>query len=212
MGIVLTAVANVPGMGNAKANWGALAKALEVEFPSIVGNAVFLSRADWIADDREAFLHATALFGGDLQKLSGLCYNLEGQVDEVRDAYTRYWQEIAALVVVVLGYLGACRLMMLTPYTRVQAEIWLNRLVTFTNWIITQQTKILAGFVAVAGTTLATSSQSMAQLFNIKPTGKVEINFTRAKIVTLPPPQYVAPKRELPEHYNPTPPPATPGR
>jgi hypothetical protein len=197
--VAATAVANVPGMGDAKANWNALAKALEVEFPDIVGNAVFLSRGDWIADDREAFLHATALFHGDLQKLSGLCYTMEGQVDQVRDAYAHYWQEIAALAAVVVGYVVACQLMRLTPYTRLQAELWLNRLISLTNLIIAQQTKILLGFLSIATTTLARSSQSMGQLFNVKPTGSVAIDFRRSTIPTTPPSQWVAPKREVPE-------------
>ncbi|MCA2220649.1 hypothetical protein [Nonomuraea aurantiaca] len=199
--VAVTAVANLPGMGDAKANWGALAKALEVEYPGMLGNAVFLSRADWVADDREAFLNACTLFGGDLQKLSGLCYNLEGQVDQVRDAYNRYWMDIAAIAVTVVGYVVACGLMRLTPYTRAYAEVLLNRLVALTNFVIAKNTKIFAVFLAVAGATLATSSQSLGQLFNLKPTGSVEIDFHRARISTRPPSTYVAPKREIPEPY-----------
>ena len=134
-------------MGDAKANWNALAKALEVEYPNMVGNAVFLSRGDWIADDREAFLHATALFYGDLQKLSGLCYTMESQVDQVRDAYAHYWQEIAALAAVVVGYVVACQLMKLTPHMRLQAELWLNRLIALTNLVISKKTTILLSFL-----------------------------------------------------------------
>ncbi|MEV7011071.1 hypothetical protein [Streptosporangium sp. NPDC051022] len=199
--ILATAVANVPGMGDAKANWNALAKMLEVELPGILGNAVFLSRGDWIAEDREEFLHAASLFGGDLQKLSGLCYTMEGQVDQVRDAYAVYWLEIGTLAATVLGYVTAAQAMRLTPYTRAQAEVWLNRLVTLTNLMIAQKTKILMGFLAVAGGTLATSSQSLGQLFNVKPTGDARVDFKRATISTEPPPQWVAPKRDVAEPY-----------
>ncbi|MFJ2029250.1 hypothetical protein [Streptosporangium sp. NPDC087985] len=204
--IATTAVANVLGMGEAKTNWNALAKVLEVEIPGIVGNAVFLSRGDWIAEDREGFLHAASLFGGDLQKLSGICSNLESQVDQVRDAYAVYWLEIGALAATILGYVVACQAMKLTPYTRVQAEMWLNRLVALTNWMIGQKTKILMGFLALAGSTLATSSQSLGQLFTIKPTGDVKVDFQRATISTAPPPQWLAPKRDAPAPYEENPP------
>ncbi|MDP4502826.1 hypothetical protein [Nonomuraea turcica] len=196
--IATTALANVPGMGDAKANWNSLAKALEVEYPNLIGNAVFLSRAGWIADDREAFLNATSLFSGDMQKLSGLCYTMEGQVDQVRDAYALYWMEIGVLAAAVLGYILACQAMRLTPHLRIAGDIMLARLTMLTNAMIAQKTKVLYGFLAVAGGTLATSSQSLGQLFNIKPTEGAAVNFERAVIATDPPSVYLAPKRELP--------------
>ncbi|GLX00590.1 hypothetical protein [Microtetraspora sp. NBRC 16547] len=202
--IALTAVANVPGMSDAKANWNALAKVLEVEYPGILGNAAFVSRGDWIADDQRAFLDATSHFGGDLQKLSGLCYTMEGQVDQVRDAYQLYWQEIGALAATVVGYIAAAKLMLLMPQSRVAGEIWLQRLVAFTNLIIANKTKILLGFLGAAGVTLSNTTQSMTQMFNIKPTGRGAIDFKRATISTAPPSQWIAPKREIPE---PAPPP-----
>jgi hypothetical protein len=196
--IVTTAAANVQGMGEAKSNWNSLAKALEVEYPSLIGNAVFLSRSGWIADDREAFLDATAQFNGDLQKLSGLCYTMESQVDQVRDAYALYWAEIGVLASTVMGYILACKAMMLTPYLRLAGEAWLVRLSTLTNLMIAQKTKVLYGFLAVAGTTLARSSQSLGQLFSVQPTEGAKINFQRAVISVEPPSTYLAPKRELP--------------
>ncbi|GGL56103.1 hypothetical protein [Planomonospora parontospora] len=206
VGVLGTAVADVPGMGDAKANWNALAKALEVEYPGLIGNAVFLSRADWIADDREAFLHAVQLFGGDLQKLSGLCYNLEGQVDQVRDAYNYYWLEAAALAGTVLGYVAAAHSMKALPHLRFASQVWLEKLVALTNWLVAQNTKILAAFLGVAGTTFGTALQSMGQMFNIEPTDGVAIDFKRAVISTTPPSLRVAPKRELPEPYQADPP------
>lgn len=196
--IATTALANVPGMGEAKSNWNSLAKALEVEYPSLVGNAVFLSRAGWIADDREAFLNAAALFSGDLQKLSGLCYTMEGQVDQVRDAYAIYWMEIGVLAATVLGYILAAQAMRLTPHLRAVGDILLTRLSLLTNAMIAQNTKVLYGFLAVAGGTLGTSSQSLGQLFTVKPTEGAAIDFDRAVISTEPPSTYLAPKRDLP--------------
>ncbi|MFG1704807.1 hypothetical protein ACFLIM_16600 [Nonomuraea sp. M3C6] len=203
--IVTTAVANLQGMGEAKSNWNSLAKALEVEYPNIIGNAVFLSRSGWIADDREAFLHATSLFGGDLQKLSGLCYNMESQVDQVRDRYALYWMEIGALAASVLGYVVLCQAMKLTPHLRVAGEILLTRLSVLTNAMIAQKTKLLYGFLAVAGATLGTSSQAMGQLFSIQPSEEAGIDFERAVIDTSPPSVRIAPKRELPARPQPQP-------
>jgi hypothetical protein len=196
--IATTAVANVRGMGDAKANWNSLAKALEVEYPGLIGTAVFISRAGWIADDREAFLNAAAVFGGDLQKLSGLCYNLEGQVDQVRDAYAVYWMEIGVLAATVTGYVTAAQAMKMTAYMGAAGQLWLNRLTLLTNTMIAQKTKFLLGFLAVAGSTLAASSQSLGQLFNIQPTDGAAIDFERAVISTTPPSLYLAPERELP--------------
>ncbi|WP_433418258.1 hypothetical protein ACQP1V_02035 [Microtetraspora malaysiensis] len=197
--IAATAVANVPAMGEAKANWNALAKALEVEYPGMVGNAAFISRGDWIADDQRAFLHTTAVFGGDLQKLSGVCYSMEGQVDQVRDSYQTYWQEIGALAATVIGYVAAAKLMLAVPQTRAVGAIWLQRLVTFTNLIIANKTKILLGFLTAAGVTLSNTTQSLTQMFTIMPNGGVEIDFKRATISTEPPSQWIAPKKDLPE-------------
>ncbi|NRQ34640.1 hypothetical protein HII36_22785, partial [Nonomuraea sp. NN258] len=197
--IAATAVANLQGMGEAKSNWNALAKALEVEYPTLVGNTVYLTRAGgWIADDRLAFAEAAAMFGGDLQKLSGLCYTMEGQVDEMRDAYALYWTEIAALAATVLGYVVAARAMLLTPHLRAGGELMLERLVTLTNFIIAQKNKILISFLGLAGATMAKSSQSMGQLFSVQPTGAAKIDFQRAVISTDPPSRWIAPKRELP--------------
>ncbi|MGP3960171.1 hypothetical protein ACTWPT_29605 [Nonomuraea sp. 3N208] len=196
--IATTALANWPGMGEAKSNWNSLAKALEVEYPSLIGNAVFLSRAGWVADDREAFLNAAALFTGDLQKLSGLCYNMEGQVDQVRDAYAIYWLEIGALAVVVIGYVVACMAMMMTPHLRASGTVMLNRLTAATNYMIAKKTGFLFSFLGVAAATLGTSSQSLGQLFTVQPTQSAAIDFERAVISTDPPSNYIAPMRELP--------------
>ncbi|PZG20694.1 hypothetical protein [Nonomuraea aridisoli] len=196
--IATTALANVQGMGEAKSNWNSLAKALEVEYPGLVGNAVFLSRSGWIADDREAFLDAASVFSGDLQKLSGLCYTMEGQVDQVRDAYAVYWMEIGVLAATVVGYVVACQAMRMTPHLRAPGEVLLQRLTMLTNAMIAKKTQFLYGFLAVAGGTLATSAQSMGQLFSVQPTGSAAIDFERAVINTAPPSLYIAPKREEP--------------
>jgi hypothetical protein len=168
--IVTTALANVPGIGDAKANWNSLAKALEVEYQ----------------------------FSGDLQKLSGLCYNLEGQVDQIRDAYNFYWIEIGALVSTVIIYVAAAYAMRLTPHLRPVGEIMLARLTTLTNLIIAQKTKVLGTFLTVVTGTLGAIMGSMGQMFNMQPTGGASINFERAVISTAPPSVYLAPKREEP--------------
>lgn len=196
--IATTALANVPGMGQAKSNWGALAKALEVEYPGMVGNAVFMSRAGWIADDREAFLHAASVFGGDLQKLSGLCYAMEGQVDQVRDAYYVYWVQIGVLAGSVITYILACQAMKLTPHLRAMGEVLLQRLSQLTVGMIAHHTKVLYGFLGVAAGVLGTSVQSLGQLFTLQPSGATAIDFQRAVIKTDPPREWIAPKKDAP--------------
>ncbi|MFI7130795.1 hypothetical protein ACIBQ1_34250 [Nonomuraea sp. NPDC050153] len=194
--IATTAVAHVPAMGEAKTNWNSLAKALEVEYPELIGNAVFISRAGWTAKDREEFLNATSVFKGDLQKLSGLCYNMESQVDSVRNAYIAYWAQIGLLAGTVLGYIAICMAMKRTAAFAVSGQMWLERLVALTNKMIARATKFLYGFLAVAGTTMAVGAYSLGQLFTIQPSGGAAINFERAVIKTDPPPTYVAPKRD----------------
>jgi hypothetical protein len=194
--IAATAVANVPAMGEAKANWNSLAKALEVEYPSLVNTAVTLSRVGWIADDREEFYDATIAFNSDLQKLSGLCYTMESRVDQVRDAYTIYWIQIGVLIGTVLTYIAMCQAMKRTPHLAVKGQMYLDRLVAVTNKMISHQTKFLYGFLAVAGGTLAAGAQSLGQLFTVQPSGEAAIAFERAVIKTDPPTTYVAPKRD----------------
>ncbi|MFI7445832.1 hypothetical protein [Nonomuraea indica] len=199
--VASTAIANVPAMGDARANWLAIAKDLEAGYPRILDNATFLSRAEWIGDDREAYLHATAIFSRDVQKLSGLCFDIEGEIRKVRDAYVTYWWEIGGLAAMVVGYVLAARLMRLTPHTGAYAELLLNRLVAITNFIIAKQTKLLGAFLLLSGTTLSTISKSMMGMFNVKPTGAAKIDFKQAVISTRPPTVYVAVKREKPEPH-----------
>lgn len=194
--IATTAVANVPGMGQAKSNWGALAKVLEVEIPGMVGNAVFMSRAGWIADDREAFLNAASVFSGDVQKLSGLCYAMEEQTDQVRDAYFVYWTQIAVLAGAISSYVLACQAMKLTPHLRAAGEILLQRLSLLTVQMIAHHTKLLYGFLTVAAGVLGTSAQSLGQLFTLQPSGAMAIDFQRATISTDPPSEWIAPKKD----------------
>ncbi|MEU1731066.1 hypothetical protein [Streptosporangium sp. NPDC020145] len=198
--IVSTAVANTPGMNDAKANWNALAKALEVAYPSLIGNAVFLSRADWQADDREEFLNATALFSGELQKLSGVCYTLEGKVDAVHQAYYDYWKGILVLSSAVALYITAIRLASRgNPATAAAAQVALQRIGPIVNSLAAKMTALLGGYLALIGTTLLPLTQRMLDLNNIMPTGAMKIDFKKAVISTEPPSAWVAPKREVGE-------------
>ncbi|MFD0887461.1 hypothetical protein ACFQ08_23195 [Streptosporangium algeriense] len=198
--IVSTAVANTPGMNDAKANWNALAKALEVTYPSLIGNAVFLSRADWQADDREEFLNATALFCGELQKLSGVCYTMEGKVDAIHQAYYDYWKGIVFLSAAVTLYITAVhRVARLNPASAAAAQLALQRLGPIVNSLTAKMTALLGGYLGLIGSTLVPLTQRMLDLNNVMPTGAMKIDFKKAAISTEPPSSWVAPKREVGE-------------
>ncbi|MEV4250979.1 hypothetical protein AB0J63_47285 [Streptosporangium canum] len=196
--IVTTAVANVDGMGDAKANWQALAKELEVKYPGVIGNAVFLCRGDWQADDREAFLDSATTFGSELQKLSGICYTMEGKIDAVREAYYDYWKNIAALSGLVLIYIMAVvRMSTVSPATSVAAQMQLRRLGAITNGLVGKITAALGAYLALAGHALAALGGKFNSMSSIKPTGGMKIDFKKAEISTKPPSNWIAPKREI---------------
>ncbi|MGV9772953.1 hypothetical protein [Streptosporangium sp. NPDC003464] len=213
--IVTPALANVPGMGDAKANWNGLAKDLEVKYPSMVGNAVFLSRGNWIADDAESFLHATAVFGGELQRLSGICYNMEGQLDKVRGAYYDYWLGVVKIAGVALLFAMTTTALAATPWG-LQARLMMTKLAITEKILLAKMSGLLVTHLQLSGDTLVNLLKSMSDLFNIKPTDGLKIDFRQAVISTLPPSQWVAPKRDVPAPYQappatpPTTPPATP--
>ncbi|GAA3115018.1 hypothetical protein [Streptosporangium carneum] len=198
-----TAVANTPGMNDAKAGWNALAKLLEVAYPSVIGNAVFLSRADWQADDREEFLNATALFGGEMQKLSGVCYTMEGKLDAVRQAYYDYWKGIATLSGTVLLYaLAARRMSLASPATATAAQLQLHRLGAITNGLVAKMTMLLGSYLALSGSALVSLIGAMGNMNNIMPTAGTKIDFRSVTISTRPPSAWIAPKREIPAPYD----------
>ncbi|WP_433365998.1 hypothetical protein [Streptosporangium sp. CA-115845] len=195
--IVGTAVANVVGMSDARANWNALAKELEVALPGVIGNTVFLSRGNWQADDREAFLHAAAELGGQLQKLSGVCYNMEGSVNDVRTAYVTYWTGIGTLAAAVLAYIVAAQRLRRTPATAAAAELQLQRLSVLVNSRAAQMTMLLGGFLTLMGTTMTSLVAEMSSLNHVMPTENLKIDFRSIEISTAPPSAWVAPKREV---------------
>ncbi|WP_031172677.1 hypothetical protein [Streptosporangium roseum] len=196
--IVTTAVANVDGMGDARANWQALAKELEVKYPGVIGNAVFLCRGDWQADDREAFLASATTFGSELQKLSGICYSMEGKIDAVREAYYDYWKQIAALSGIVLIYiLAVVRMSTASPATVLAAQVQLKRLSAITNGLVGKVTAALGAYLALAGHALAALGGKFNSMSSIKPTGGLKIDFQKAEISTKPPSTWIAPKREI---------------
>ncbi|MER7129979.1 hypothetical protein [Streptosporangium saharense] len=198
--IVSTAVANTPGMNDAKANWNSLAKALEVAYPSLIGNAVFLTRADWQADDREEFLNATVLFSGELQKLSGVCYTMEGRMEAIRQAYYDYWKGIATLSGTVLLYAVAARRMsMANPATAAAAQIQLQRLGNVVNGLTAKMTMLLGSYLALAGSALTSLMERMSDLNNVTPTEGTKVDFKKIVLSTAPPSSWIAPKREVGE-------------
>ncbi|GAA0846668.1 hypothetical protein ACFQVD_40050 [Streptosporangium amethystogenes subsp. fukuiense] len=198
--VVTPALANVPGMGDAKANWNGLAKDLEVKYPNMVGNAVFLSRGNWIAEDAEAFLHATAVFSGELQRLSGICYNVEGQLDKVRGAYYDYWLGVVKIAGVALLFALTTSALRLTPWG-LKAQELMTKLAITEQVLLAKMTGLLLTHLQLSGDTLVTLLKSMGDLFNIKPTGGLKIDFQQAVIDTKPPSQWVAPKRDIPAPY-----------
>jgi hypothetical protein len=200
--IATTAFANVPGMGDASANWTAIAARLDAGVKLPLNDALTQARSEWIAEDRQAFDTAVATFQGDTEATRKFFDQIEKSLDDIGDAYRDYWFELALLAAVLLTLLLMAFAMLFTPlapYGKAMLE-WLGTAATA---IIAFFTKRLGTFLALIGGTLATGAKGMVQLFNIKPTGSAAIQFSKSEITYKSPSVWLEPKKTQPAPYTP---------
>jgi hypothetical protein len=200
--IASTAIANVPGMGNASANWTAIAARLDAGVKLPLNDAIAQARSEWIAEDRQAFDSAVTAFQGDTEATRKFFEQIEKCLDDIGDAYRDYWFELGVLAAALITALLAAFAMLFTPLAP-YGKAMLEFLGSLASAIIAFITKKLGTFLALIAGTLITGAKGMVQLFNIKPSGDAAIDFTKANINYRPPSQWREPKKTQPAPYTP---------
>ncbi|GAA3115036.1 hypothetical protein [Streptosporangium carneum] len=222
--IAATAVANVPGMGDAYNNWESLHSRLDTANKSYVAALLNKGKEGWIAEDRDAFDDAVQHYQEALESLRAYIKTIAGIVDELGDAYRAYWIAIAKVAATLLALAAIAAAMLATPYAG-SAALNLRMLGTMASKIIAASTAALGKVVAAGASSMSVyfSGKAWMQSFNLAPTDKAKIDFTKATIVTRglpafqqPPPQqtgqppqlpphagfqWLSPKKDLPEPY-----------
>jgi hypothetical protein len=198
--IAATAIANVPGMGDASANWTAIAARLDAGVKLPLNDAIAQARTEWIAEDRQAFDSAVTAFQGDTEATRKFFEQIEKCLDDIGDAYRDYWFELALLSGALLTALLAAFAMLFTPLAP-YGKALLEMLGALASTIIAFMTNKLGTFLALIAGTLITGAKGMVQLFNIKPSGSAAIDFTKAEVHWTAPTTWLEPKKAAPAPY-----------
>ncbi|SEG79447.1 hypothetical protein SAMN04489712_112217 [Thermomonospora echinospora] len=179
--IAATAVANVPAMGDAAANWTAIAARMDGGVKGTESDIIRQVRQDWIADDGRAFIEVVNRFTAETEATRKFFDQVEKSLDDIGDAYRTYWYSILVMAGTALSVCLVAFAMLFTPLFPQGMAIlqWMGALACK---IIALLTTMLKGFLAIAATTLATGAKGMMQLFNIKPTGGAAIDFTQTRV------------------------------
>lgn len=198
--LATTAFVNVFGMGDASANWVAIAARLDAGVKLPLTDALTQARSEWIAEDRQAFDTAVAKFQGDTEATRKFFEQIEKCLDDIGDAYRDYWFELAIIAGAVITAILSAFLMLFTPLAPSGKALleWLGALAT---GIISTITSKLGAFLALVGGTMLTGAKGMVQLFNIKPTGSAAINFKQNTINWTAPGTWIEPKKATPAPY-----------
>jgi hypothetical protein len=202
--VALTAVANVPAMGDAAANWRTrLSGEFDKAGNNLLSDIISMSGKDWIADDQKAFVKTMETFKAELETCRKYVETIGSTVDELGDAYRAYWVSIGAMIAAALIALILYKAMELTPQGAVLGEILSKTLGVLVIAFITSVTVSLANILESAGGIFKVifGGASFVQMFNLKPTGNAAIDFKKAVIDTTPPSTWVEPKRSKPQPY-----------
>ncbi|GII60384.1 hypothetical protein Skr01_04690 [Sphaerisporangium krabiense] len=194
-----TAVANVPGMADAYANWDSIHARLDTANKSFLRNLGDKGKDGWIAADHDAFSDAVERFQEALETLRGYVKSVAGIVDELGDAYRAYWVALARIAAALAAGIAVAAAMLTTPYSAAAGYARLQALGVMANGLIATATGMLAKVVsAVAGgMSVYFAGKALVQMYNLEPTGAAKVDFTKAVIDTrgLPPFQPPAPGR-----------------
>lgn len=216
--LAATALVNEPGIAQAATNWATgLSMPLDDGVKMTSPNIINESRKNWKAEDQEAFEAAVARLSGEVAKLRDSFKSVGGVVDEVGGTIRKYWMELGIAAVAVLAAALAVQVAKRFPQFRLAAmmqELAIGKLAWGTTAFLLTQLGFLFGSSARA---ITMETRKWHQLQYVTPTGKLAIDFAKAKIDihNLPSfnqpttagqlPQgsqqfdWLAPKRDLPE-------------
>jgi uncharacterized protein YukE len=202
--ISLTAVANVPAMGDAAANWRArISGELDKAGNNLMSDIISMSGKDWIAEDQKAFVSTVEKLKGELETARKYVEQIGGTVDELGDSYRAYWVTIGSMIVAAILALIIYRAMQLTPQGAVLGQLLSKTMGVLVVGFIAATTAGLASILESAGGMFKVifGGSSFVQMFNLKPTDGSKINFKKAVINTAPPSTWLEPERSKPTPY-----------
>jgi hypothetical protein len=198
--VASTAVVNVPGIGDASANWVAIAGRLDGGVKTPMSDVFSKVRESWIADDSVAFTQAATVFQGDTEATRTFLSQIEKCLDDFGDSVRDYWIEIGAIVAMILVALLAWAALLVSPIAPWAKGI-MEAIGGAAAAAIVTMTSVLGAFMAVAAGTLALGGKGMLQMYNLKPSGDATIDFSQAKIDWKPPTQWLEPTVQTPKPY-----------
>lgn len=202
--VAMTAVANVPAMGDAAANWRSrISGEFDKAGNNLVSDIITMSGKDWIAEDQKAFVRTMEVFKGELETARKYIETVGSTVDELGDTYRAYWVAIGSMLAAAIIALTFYQAMKLTPQGAVLAEFLSKSLGLLVVAFVATVTAGLANILESAGGVFKTifGGSSFVQMFNLKPTGASAIDFKKAVIDTAPPATWLEPKRNKPQPY-----------
>ncbi len=202
--VAATAVANVPAMGDAAANWRSrLAGEFDKAGNNLLSDIISMSGKDWIAQDQQAFVNAMEAFKAELETCRKYVENVATTVDELGDTYRAYWVAIGEMVAAALVALVIYNAMRLTPQGAVAGQMLSKALGVLVVAFIATTTAGLGGMIESAGGIFKVifGGSAFIQMFNLKPTGHSTIDFKKVVIDTAPPPEWIEPKRYKPQPF-----------
>ncbi|WP_433215384.1 WXG100 family type VII secretion target [Dactylosporangium sp. CS-047395] len=193
-------VANVEGMRDAATKWQELANQVEL-VKKDVGNAVANAKEGWIADDREAFLHAVDRYTTELDDLKTYMANAGQAVDKVHDVYKVLWTTLTAMSVALLSILLMLFALFFVPYVGPFARAAAEGIGTTAARAIDYMVKASAALLSsLSGLALASAAAGFAGFGVPEPTGGAtgREDLEQITIDYKAPAIRVIPKRELP--------------
>jgi uncharacterized protein YukE len=199
-----TAIANVPGMGSAAANWRSrISGELDKAGNNLMSDIASMSGKDWIADDQKAFVSTVEKFKSELETARKYVDQIGETVDELGDTYRAYWIAIGSMIIAAIIALIVYKAMQFTPQGAVMGQLLSKALGVLVVGFIAATTAGLVSTLESAGGVFQTifGGSSFVQMFNLKPTGSSKIDFKKAVIDTGPPSTWLEPKRNKPARY-----------
>jgi hypothetical protein len=183
LAIVLTAVANEPGMAQAASNWKhGIAGRLDDGIKQVLPQLLDASRDGWVAQDQVEFERVVEQFHQEIGVLRGVLSDIGGILDEVAAGYRSFWLQIMGLLIATAALLALTDKLKADPRTALYGRI-LEKLVSVkANHRMAAITLVLGAAVSGAGETLATLTRKGHQFTFVDPVGQGRIDFKKATI------------------------------
>ncbi|MER6943401.1 hypothetical protein ABT294_05190 [Nonomuraea sp. NPDC000554] len=199
--LAATAWANERGIAQAATNWGAMNMVLDDGLKAVMPNIQNSLRKNWKGLDQEAAEGAVGRFSAEAAKLRHVFADIGGVLDEIGGTIRRFWTEIMYLGGALLGTLIATLIAKRFPQLRIFAtlqEAKIGKLALSGTALMVGQLSLM---LASAAKTIFMEIRKMRQLKVVAPSGKVAVDFDKARFKTNDLPSFHKPDRpgELPD-------------